>query len=234
MKVSVIICSYNRERYIKAALESMVAQDFSPDDFEAIVVDNNSKDNTEAVCRSFISQHSTHNLLYLTETAQGSSFARNTGAQAAKGEVLCFMDDDAVAEKDFVATVWNFYTAHRDTGGFGGRIIPRYIPSEPAWMSHFVSSLVGNFDYSADITEFKPNKYPLESNMAVPKKVFDEVHGFSEALPGVKGELRIGGEGKDLYFRIKEKGFRIYYVPNMVVHHVVETEKLDEQLLFLS
>ena len=72
-------------------------------------------------------------------------------------------------------------------------------------MSHYVSALVGNFDYAPTVTEFKPNKYPLESNMAVTKQAFDEIGGFDVALPGVKGTLRIGSEGKDLYFRLKEK-----------------------------
>src|SRR5687768_13295937 len=100
MKISVIICSYNREKYIRSALESMVAQEYPASDFEVLVVDNNSSDNTEAVCRSFIAEHPGHHLYYFLEKKQGASFARNTGAEIAKGELLCFMDDDAVAEKD--------------------------------------------------------------------------------------------------------------------------------------
>jgi len=142
------------------------------------------------------------------------------------------MDDDAIAEKDFLKNTWQFHSTNPGIHGFGGRIIPRYIPAEPVWMSHYVSALVGNFDYAPVVTEFKPNKYPLESNMAITKKAFDEIGGFNRALPGVKGNLRIGGEGKDLYFRLKEKGQKIFYVPDLVVHHVVEVNRLNKEYLY--
>ncbi len=232
MKISVIICSYNREKYIKAALESLVQQDYAAGDYEVLVVDNNSQDNTEAVCRDFIAGHPGYAIQYITEKSQGASFARNTGARLAKGELLCFMDDDAVAEKDFLKNIARFHQEHPEIQGFGGRIIPKYIPGEPRWMSHFVSSLVGNFHYAPALTEFGPNKYPLESNMIVSKAVFDEVGGFNTDIPGVKGKLRIGGEGKDLYFRIRAKGHPIYYVPDIVVQHVVETDKLTREYMY--
>lgn len=231
IQISVIICTYNREAYIAQALTSLVAQDFGRENFEVIVVNNNSTDQTEMVCRKFIGDHPEYHFYYFEETQQGSSLARNTGAKKAVGELLIFMDDDAVAEKDFLKNAWTFFEANRDIQGFGGRIIPKYIPAKPRWMSKYVSSLVGNFDYSNRVTEFETNKYPLESNMAVTKKAFDEAGGFNAALPGVKGKLRIGGEGKDFYFRIKERGHRIFYVPDMVVHHVVEVDKLDAAYL---
>jgi len=230
--ISIIICTYNRADYIGEAMKSLLQQDFDKDCFETIVVNNNSTDNTEQICKDFISANPVYQFYYFNEKEQGSSPARNTGAKHAKGELLIFMDDDAIAEKDFLKNTWNFYSENKTVGGFGGRIIPRYIPAEPRWMSKFVSSLVGNFKYADTVVEFESNKYPLESNMAVTKNAFDEVGGFNTALPGVKGKLRIGGEGKDFYFRVKEKGHKIFYVPGMVVHHVVEVEKLTSEYLF--
>jgi len=232
VNISVVICSYNREKYIAEALNSLIQQDYPKSDFEVIVVDNNSQDDTERVCKNFIAAHPDYNLYYLTERQQGSSFARNTGAANAKGTLLCFMDDDAIAEKDFLKNIWQFHQNRPDVGGFGGRIIPRYIPAEPAWMSHWVASLVGNFDYAKGVTEFSPNRYPLESNMIVSKNAFNEIEGFNAAIPGVKGTLRIGGEGKDFFMRLKAKGHSIYYVPDIIVHHVVETEKLTKEYMY--
>lgn len=230
--ISVIICTYNREKYLPEALQSLLEQDFDKTRFETIVVNNNSKDNTAKVCLDFITAHPDYQFYYYNEMEQGSSPARNKGARHAKGSLLIFMDDDAVAEKDFLKNTWRFHTGHPDIQGFGGRIIPRYIPAEPKWMSHYVSALVGNFDYAPAVVEFSLNKYPLESNMAVTKKAFDEIGGFNTALPGVKGTLRITGEGKDFYFRLKEKGHRVFYVPDMVVHHVVEVSRLTNEYLY--
>jgi glycosyltransferase involved in cell wall biosynthesis len=230
--ISVIICTYNREKYLPEAMQSLIEQDFDKTRFETIVVNNNSKDNTEKVCLDFIAAHPECRMYYYNETEQGSSPARNKGARHAKGRLLIFMDDDAVAEKDFLKNTWKFHADHPYVQGFGGRIIARYIPAEPKWMSHYVSALVGNFDYAPAVVEFSPNKYPLESNMAVTKKAFDEIGGFNTALPGVKGTLRITGEGKDFYFRLKEKGHRVFYVPDMVVHHVVEVSRLTKEYLY--
>ena len=232
ISISVVICTYNRAKFITEALKSLVDQTYQKEDFEVIVANNNSTDDTERICKEFMASYTDFHIQYYLETRQGASFARNTGAHYATGELLCFMDDDAIAERDFLQNIWAFYQLHPEVGGFGGRIIPRYVPSEPVWMSHYVSSLVGNFEYANEVVEFSPNRYPLESNMIVTKKGFNEVGGFNTAIPGVKGTLRIGGEGKDFFFRLKERGHKIFYVPNVVVHHVVEVEKLTKEYMY--
>jgi glycosyltransferase involved in cell wall biosynthesis len=231
-EISVIICSYNRARYIREALESLYRQDISKDFFEVIVVDNNSTDETDQVCHTFLNNHPDLNGQYLKESQQGSSFARNTGAEAAKGRILVFMDDDAVAEADFISGYIKLFKEIPDAVGAGGRIIPRYIPDEPAWMSYYVSSLVGNFDYSPIRCAFKQGKYPLESNMAVRNEAFKRIGGFNTDLPGVKGTLRIGGEGKDLFYRLTADGSSIIYDPAIRVMHVVETAKLTRAYMY--
>ncbi|MCW3087904.1 MAG: glycosyl transferase family 2 [Sediminibacterium sp.] len=232
LKISVVICSYNRSAYINEAMESLYVQTLPRSEYEVIVVDNNSTDDTPQVCEAFIASHNDALFYYHTEIEQGSSFARNNGARHAKSPLLCFMDDDAVADKDYLERIVNFFDRHPDAGGLGGRIIPRYIPSEPAWMSHYVSSLVGHFHYSESVSIFSANRYPLESNMIVRKKDFDVINGFNTALPGVKGNLRIGGEGKDFFFRLKALGRHIYYDPSIRVEHVVETSKLTPEYLY--
>jgi len=232
LKISVIICSYNRADYIIEAIESLYQQTLLKDQFEVLVVDNNSIDNTGELVMAYKREHHDFHLTYLTEQRQGASFARNTGAAFAKAALLCFMDDDAVAEKDYLERIVAFFETHTDATGLGGRIIPRYVPAEPQWMSHFVSSMVGNFDYSKDAREFEKGKYPLESNMIVVKEDFETIGGFNTALPGVKGTLRIGGEGKDFFFRLQALGKKIYYDPNVIVHHVVEVKKLTPHYLY--
>lgn len=232
LKIAVIICSYNRADYIINAVESLYQQTLPKEAFEVLVVDNNSIDNTGELVQDYITSHDDLNLHYLTESRQGASYARNTGAAFAKAPLLCFMDDDAVAEKDYLERIINFFNSHPEANGLGGRIIPNYIPKEPKWMSYYVSSMVGNFDYSKTVTEFKPGKYPLESNMIVRKKDFDAINGFNTALPGVKGTLRIGGEGKDFFLRLQERGARIYYDPAVIVHHIVEVKKLTPHYLY--
>lgn len=230
--ISVIICTYNREQFIIDALESLRLQTLAKENFEIIVVNNNSPDNTENIIKNYIQKHSGFNIIYQLETQQGASFARNAGAALARSGLLVFMDDDAIAEPDYLQNILSFYEKHPTVSGLGGRIIPKYIPEKPKWMSHFVSSLVGNFEYSSDLVEFSPGKYPLESNMIINKDDFNLVGGFNTALPGVKGTLRIGGEGKDFFLKVQKAGKRIYYDPSIIVHHVVEVEKLTPEYMY--
>lgn len=230
--ISVIICSYNRRDYIIQAIDSLYHQTLPRSRYEVIVVDNNSTDDTESLCRTYIAAHADYNIRYMNEPRQGASFARNTGAAVARSPLLAFMDDDAVAEKDFLERIVLFFDTHPDATGMGGRIIPAYEPAEPKWMSHYVSSLVGNFEYSKTVTLFRPGKYPLESNMIVRKEAFDAVGGFNTLLPGVKGTLRIGGEGKDFFYRLQDRGSKIYYDPSVIVHHTVEVKKLTPEYMY--
>ncbi len=231
-KVSIIICSYNRANYIGAALDALYIQTAGLDYFEAIVVDNNSTDDTPEVFAAWRASHPEGNFYYTTETNQGASYARNTGAFMAKFDWLCFIDDDAIAHKDFVQNIIRHINDQPFVHGFGGRIIPRYVPTEPKWMSYYVSSMVGNFDYSPIACAFKNGKYPLESNMIVSKKIFETIGGFNAQLPGVVGTLRIGGEGKDLFYKILQLGHTIYYDPSIIVEHVVETKKLTTEYMY--
>ncbi len=232
LQISIIICTYNREAYIINALNSLYHQTLNKNAFEVIVVNNNSTDNTEKICQAYIQAHTDANFHYYNERKQGSSFTRNNGAQKATAPLLCFMDDDAVANSDYLEQIIHFFTTYTDAGGLGGRIIPKYIPAEPKWMSHYVSSLVGNFDYSQQIEIFKRNKYPLESNMIVRKKDFDAVGGFNTKLPGVVGSLRIGGEGKEFFFKLQALGRKIYYHPQVCVQHIVEVKKLTPAYMY--
>ncbi|HEU4469984.1 MAG TPA: glycosyltransferase [Flavisolibacter sp.] len=230
--ISVVICSYNRADYIIGAVESLYVQTLDKTRFEVLVVDNNSVDNTGELVQAYMAEHPGFHLGYLTESRQGASFARNTGASFAKAPLLCFMDDDAIAEPEYLERILAFFSGNQEAAGLGGRIIPRYIPSEPAWMSHFVSSLVGNFDYSPTLVPFKEGKYPLESNMIVRKADFDAIGGFNTNLPGVKGTLRIGGEGKDFFLRLQGLNKTIWYDPDVIVHHVVEVKKLTPHYMY--
>ena len=232
MILSIVICSYNRASYISGALDSLYHQSAGLDNFEAIIVDNNSTDNTAEVFKQWRSSHANGSFTYLTESKQGASFARNTGAKGAKGQWLCFMDDDAIANSNYVENIIMHIKTKPEAIGFGGRIIPKYIPSAPEWMSYYVSSLVGNFDYAPTACAFENGKYPLESNMIIRKDVYDAIGGFNTELPGVVGILRIGGEGKELFYKLLALGHTIYYDPTICVEHVVEVKKLTPEYMY--
>jgi glycosyltransferase involved in cell wall biosynthesis len=81
--LSVIIPAFNEEKFLPRCLESLKNQKFK--DFEIIVVDNNSTDKTAEIAKKF-------NVILVSEKSQGVAYARNKGAEIAKGEILIFND----------------------------------------------------------------------------------------------------------------------------------------------
>src|ERR1700722_3255440 len=94
MKVTVILCTYNRCQFLAKPLES-VARSHVPESihWEVLVVDNNSPDATRSVVEGFCRRDPSR-FRYLFEPKQGKSYALNSGCQAANSDVLAFMDDD--------------------------------------------------------------------------------------------------------------------------------------------
>jgi len=121
MKITVILCTFNRCQLLVNALES-VARSTLPDsvDWEVLVVDNNSSDRTSQVVKSF-SQRYPGRFRYLFELRAGKSRALNAGIQEARGNVLAFIDDDVVVEPTWLHNL----TVNLNNGewaGAGGRI----------------------------------------------------------------------------------------------------------------
>jgi len=107
--VSVIVCTYNREQYIERNLDSLSRQSLSVENYEVIIIINNSTDNTVATCKSFIESHPELQIKYFNESNLGLSFARNRGIQESKGEIISFIDDDAFVNYDFTKNLIDFF-----------------------------------------------------------------------------------------------------------------------------
>src|SRR5579862_1106876 len=102
MKITVILCTYNRHQSLAAALESIADQHLPAGaDWEVVVVDNNSSDHTREVVDQYCRKYP-NRFRYVFEPQPGKSYALNTGIREAKGDVLAFMDDDVTVEADWL------------------------------------------------------------------------------------------------------------------------------------
>src|SRR5678810_355900 len=96
IRISLIICTYNRDMFLPDALESIKNQSFDKSEIELIIVDNNSTDNTASISKKFISQNPSLNIKYCFEEQKGLSFARNRGVAEANGSIITYVDDDVI------------------------------------------------------------------------------------------------------------------------------------------
>ena len=135
--LTVIICTYNRAKYIGNLLESIAANDLPKSEYEILLVDNNCTDNTREICNAFAAAHPDVQFRYTVEPEQGLSAARNKGIKEAKGEYLVYIDDDALVDTWYLRTIYEYMVAHPEISAVGGPIIPLYETKEPEWMTRY-------------------------------------------------------------------------------------------------
>ena len=227
MMLSVILCTYNRERYIYNVLQSIAAGGFG--DYEIVLVNNNSTDGTESECQRFAKDHPEVAMRYCVEKQQGLSYARNRGIMESQGEVLVYVDDDAVVNREYLQTYADFFNRNKEAVAAGGPITPRYDGcEEPSWMSHYTRQLVtGELNLGTREREFPKGAFPGGGNAAYRKSVFNEVGLFNVEL-GRKGNSLIGAEEKDLFDKMTSRGMKFYYLPNAILYHLIPPKKLTQ------
>lgn len=225
--LTVIICTYNREKYIGPLLESIAKNDLPTAEYEIVLVDNNCTDNTRGVCNAFADSHPSINFRHVTETEQGLSAARNKGIQEAEGDLLLYVDDDALVDTWYLRTVTEHMQKHPESMAAGGPIIPLYETSEPSWMSPYTKALLTAWmDYGQKERPYPRGKYPGGGNAAYRKDVFERVGLFNTEL-GRKGTALMGSEEKDIFDKMRSKGMQVTYLPQMILHHIIPQAKLE-------
>ena len=219
--LTVIVCTYNRANFLKLCLESVTAQMSKNQLFDVIIVDNNSSDNTAEVARVFAERH--ESITYLFEPKQGLSHARNRGYEAAKTEIIAYLDDDATASASWVEAILNaFATVKPPPLAVGGLIVPWYEAAPPTWFTDdFETRSWGN--HAQFLPKTKARYGFAGGNLAFSKAVLAQFGGFSTAHGMVGGKLRMGEE-TELFHRIvaqnPDRAAQIFwYEPRMKINH---------------
>ncbi len=204
LKISVIIPTYNRCKYLKIALNSLLNQSCVPD--EIIVIDDGSIDGTKEYLKVISKNNDI--IKVFSQKNGGPSKARNLGIKKAKGDIICFFDDDEIAHRDWIKTIVETFEKFPSIGGVGGQCI------EKKGKSIYEKYLKSQFY----ITKRHKELPLLGGNIAFWKKILQEVEGFDEKL--------IRCEDVDLSFRVYLRGYKIIYNKNMIIYHLSDCENL--------
>lgn len=222
-QISVVICTYNRARLLREALESLSRQTIAAADFEVVVVNNNSSDETEDLVAEFVSRHK--NVRLIRETRQGLSHARNRGWQSATGEYVAYLDDDAKAGPEWLERILAaFRTVIPTPDVVGGPILPWYETDPPDWFSEDLETR--SWGESAGFLAGPQARYGFSgSNITIKKSRLEEAGGFAPELGMAGAQLRMG-EDAELCHRLYLDGARFWYDPEIVVEHWVPVAKM--------
>ena len=223
IKISVVICTYNRSDLLFKTLTALLNQTVTP--FEIIVVDNNSTDNTKEIVQQLINC-TNQNLIYLLEPRQGATFARNTGGFTAKGDIIAFLDDDVIPKENYIENLFQAFNTN-NLDYIGGGIELEYLTPKPDWLDDRLAGILAYCNYGNNIVEFpcQGKKYPISANIAIKKEVFISVNGF------VQNELNYKWSkpcNDDILFgmRVHKSGYKITYLPDITIKHLIPKERL--------
>lgn len=226
IRLSLILATYNRAEQLMVTLASVATQRGDASQWECIVVDNNSADNTAERINRFIAEHPTLNIRYCFEPQQGLSHARNRGIKESVGDILAFIDDDERIVPEFVKSYIELFDSQADAMAAGGKIIADYPTGRPRWMSHYAERPIANpMDFGDYIRPFPKGRIPGGGNMAIRREVFSTIGLFDTAL-GRTGKRLIGGEESDLFERIAARNMKCYYQPRAIMYHIIPQQKL--------
>ena len=231
LKVSFIICTYNRADYLKDSLQSLMRSAVSHP-VEILVVDNNSSDHTPVVCNETETAAEEKDLKFrfVRESSQGLSFARNRGITEAASSVVIFLDDDISVPDSFVNAWLRFFDSFPEAKAAGGKINVQFDDPRPKWMSSYLLPLLGHHDFGDSIKPYNSKDYPFGGNMAFKKDLFEEIGLFNTELGRIGSDLK-ASEEKELFQRIRKNNGPIYYVPDAFLYHRVNASRLTKEYI---
>jgi glycosyltransferase involved in cell wall biosynthesis len=232
VKISVIVCSYNRCQRLSKALDSIAASTLPHTiEWEVLVVDNNSRDQTRDVVGEYCRLHPGR-FRYLFEPQPGKSYALNAGIREARGDVLAFTDDDVTVECRWLQNL-TAPLSDSQWAGVGGRIILQWPSSLPSWLAidgRFARHGFPSFDHGHEAKELVWP--PFGPNMAFRKSVFEKYGQFRTDLgPSPSREIPCTDEDTEFGRRLIYAGKHLRYEPTAVVYHPVSEAQINKKYL---
>lgn len=219
--LSFIVCTMGESSVFKETIRSLLGQRIN-EAFEIIIVDN-SPDGISP-------EYDDERIRCIREPQIGLSRARNTGAAAAKGEYLFYIDDDAAAEPNAAAEMLTAFRRHPKAGVVGGQVrleLPVPVPEvfvpgrEGIWSGY----AVGYRKYREVREQYA---FPYGACFGVRHSVLDAIGGFSTAY-GRNGHDYAGGEETAVCFDVRRIGYRVGIMPSVVVHHYAAEDRYNKE-----
>ena len=228
--LSLVIPTHNRAPSLKRLLDSLLPLQQEAL-IEIVVVDNNSKDATAELAKSYGTL-----VRYIFEGSTSFTRARHTGALHACGEVLVYLDDDVIVREGTLAAVEELFKRRPECGVASGKILPMFEQEPSEWVLELQRSFNGwsLFDLGDKEVDTLSVPGPL---MAIRKKVYEQVGGFPPDTLGVETnnanktfkKLYVGPGDYGFCRLCTDAGYKVVYNPKMSVYHVIPPVRLTRE-----
>lgn len=235
-KFTVVIPTYNGANKLPKLLDRLQQQTgLKNQQWEILVIDNNSHDDTAQVVKTYQDKwQGNSNLKYHLEPEQGSAFARLRGAREAKGELIGFIDDDCIPAPDWIAAACTFAAQHPQAGAFSGQIHGDFdIPPPPDLEFKKIQAFLAIREHGNNPLKFNPDtlNLPPAAALVVRQQAFINSVPPRPVLVGRVGNSMLGGEDYELLLYLHKAGWEIWYNPAMHSYHHIPQNRLEKQYL---
>lgn len=218
--LSLVVCTYNRASLLETALKSVLSSKDDFQNFELVVVNNNSTDQTISVAERVL-KHAAFPYRIVTEMRSGIGAARNRGFIESHLSWIGYIDDDAMLSFDWIATAKNIIrNADTDLAMFGGPYYSYYSEPKPFWFPETYGSWV------VGAAEKKLNSgqdYLCGTNIVIRRSLLLETGGFPEQYGHANGKRNFGEETA-LQIKLRKNNKKIIYYEKLKVKHLVRPE----------
>ena len=237
--LTVAICTYNGANLIPEILEKLRSQvKTEAINWEIIVVDNNSSDNTAQVMKNYQQNWScVYPLRYCFASEQGLSFARRCAIKQAKGTIVAFLDDDNLPASDWVAQVALFAQKHPQAGAYGGQIHPLFEVEPPIGFERIgrFFALFENqetFCYNQKYKSKYKRMFPPGAGIVFRKQAWLNSVPERPILRGVAGKSLLSkGEDLETLSYIRDAGWELWFNAQMHIEHKIPKSRLERAYL---
>lgn len=229
MLVSVVVCTHSLNNYpnLIDAVDSLLNQSYEK--IELIVVVDGNPELYERVTRHYDEKNGIR--ILLNEENVGLSASRNNGIKKAKGDVIAFFDDDAIADKDWVKHLVRTYEKY-DALAVGGKALPIWLSSKPDYLPEEFYWLVGvtHRGFGEKLEEVRNTFGP---NISYKREVFEKIGLLNENFGfGKRGTSYIQAEEPEFSLRMKDKlGRGVIYNPEAVIYHKIPNSKTRPKVI---
>ena len=229
MRVSVVLCTHTMDRYDGLAEAAGSVLDQTHDDVELVLVSDGDPAVHERMVADFGGRPDVRT--HLMDGNVGLLGARNAGAEVATGDVVAFMDDDAVADGRWIDRLVAAYE-ERDRVAVSGRMNPAWLDGRPSFLPEEFYWIVGvthrGFGPGGDPDREGEVRNTNGSNISFRREVFLDLGGFDTDIGGRKGDNHLQGGETELCARLwNGYGEGVWYVPDAEVAHKVFDYRTD-------
>jgi glycosyltransferase involved in cell wall biosynthesis len=225
---SIVIPTRNRAAGLPPLLERVLLEAVAQD-AEVVVVDNASTDRTAALLAEYATR-TDGRVRAVHEPVPGATRARNAGAHAARGDLLAFIDDDALPRSGWLPALMAPFCRDARVAGAGGVVRLDFgHAGPPPWMTPPLAAYLAAYDLGPgplDLGERPRHEAPRGLNMAFRRDALLAAGGFSLEL-GPRATRPSVGEESEVCVRLLARGYRVRYQPAAVVDHLIDPARLD-------